>query len=200
MTRLYPREKLAKSELVINGIVYDVTEFVDKHPGGSIILESLNPADAGFPADATAAFEALHGHSKAPWEWLTRLKKQGKTRKMTAKEIERFHQSRPHDEQLERSFKRITKELKDKGMFDYTLSHFLYRNLELAFFAFWGAYCILNPGMYLGYWHGVLCLGIFMMRSGWYQHEANHGSISPYQTLNNIVGSFWFGFGEGKVL
>lgn len=40
--------------IVINGIVYDVTDFVDKHPGGKSML--LNVAGT----DATDYFEALH--------------------------------------------------------------------------------------------------------------------------------------------
>lgn len=35
-----------------------------------------------------------------------------------------------------------------------------------------------------------------MQRSGWWQHECNHGSATSNQFLNNLMGSFWFGFGE----
>ena len=40
--------------IVINGIVYDVTDFLDQHPGGKSML--LNVAGT----DATDHFEALH--------------------------------------------------------------------------------------------------------------------------------------------
>lgn len=61
--------------------------FVKKHPGGSIIYESINPDGTGFPADATIAFEQLHGHSKAPMEWLKKLRLEGKSRSLTSEEI-----------------------------------------------------------------------------------------------------------------
>lgn len=45
---------------VIRGMVYDVSAFIDKHPGGDMnILRSCG-------VDATAAFEAKHGGQEKP--------------------------------------------------------------------------------------------------------------------------------------
>ncbi|KAI8896090.1 fatty acid desaturase-domain-containing protein [Globomyces pollinis-pini] len=192
----YPRPKTEGAELVIHGIVYDISDFAKKHPGGGIILESLNAPGAGFPADATCAFDQLHGHSKKPLQWLTELKKQGRTRKLTLEERKAMMEQRPYDEKLQKSYKDATRRLKDQGLFDYSLTEFLWRNFELVALMSWGAWCAVEPGKYFGWWHGALILGIFMQRGGWFQHECNHGSASKYHWLNNFVGSFWFGFCE----
>lgn len=44
----------------INGMEYDITQFKDKHPGGSVIQYAL----ATTGADATHAFNAFHMRSK----------------------------------------------------------------------------------------------------------------------------------------
>jgi len=181
------------AELIIHGTVYDITHF--KHPGGSIIMNQVNPKDAKFPADATLAFENMHGHSKAPREALAKLRKEGKSRKLTLDEIAAIKELRPYDDQLTHKFHRVTRKLRDEGLFDYSVSHFLYRNFELFALLFWGAWCVVDPGKYLGKIHGALVLGLFMQRSGWFQHEANHGSTSTNHKFNIFVGTFWFGIG-----
>lgn len=189
----YPHGQ-GKAEVVINGVVYDVTDF--KHPGGSILLNQCNPPDAGFPADATIAFDSLHGQSKEPLKKLSELKAKGKSRSLTPEEIKAMRAKRPYDERLSNKFKTVTRDLKAMGMFDYTWQHLLWRQFEIwAIFA-WGAWCALSPGAWFGWFHGATCMGVFMQRSGWFQHECNHGSSSKNHTLNKFLGSFWFGIGE----
>ncbi|KAJ3302697.1 Acyl-CoA [Kappamyces sp. JEL0829] len=200
----YPRPKAEKLELVIRDVVYDVTDFVKKHPGGGIIYEQyapstfisrLNPDDAGFPADATAAYESLHGHSKKPDAYLKALKAAGKARSLTPSEIALIAKRRPFDAQLQASFDKATRELKEQGLFEYSPLHLLWRNVELFTFMFLGGWAAAS-GTTLGWWLSALCGGIFMQRAGWFQHECNHGSSSTNQSFNNLLGSFWFGFGE----
>ncbi|KAJ3262280.1 Acyl-CoA [Boothiomyces macroporosus] len=177
--------------LLIHDTVYDVTEFVKRHPGGRIIYEQLNPPESGFPADATIAFESLHGHSKKPAQVLKTLK----SRKLTQEEKLLRSKSRPFDDDLNKSFQRATQELREIGMFDYSIGHLLWRNVELFGIMFLGGYSVVNYGNF-GWWVGAFLFGLFMQRAGWFQHECNHGSASSNQALNDFLGSFWFGFGE----
>lgn len=51
--------KKSSAWLAINGIVYDVTNWIDKHPGGDIIMK-------GIGKDATAIFKSIRGGSGHP--------------------------------------------------------------------------------------------------------------------------------------
>ncbi|KAJ3343184.1 Acyl-CoA, partial [Kappamyces sp. JEL0680] len=146
-------------------VVYDVTDFVKKHPGGGIIYEQyapstfisrLNPDDAGFPADATAAYESLHGHSKKPDAYLKALKAAGKARSLTPSEIALIAKRRPFDAQLQASFDKATRELKEQGLFEYSPLHLLWRNVELFTFMFLGGWAAAS-GTTLGWWLSALC-------------------------------------------
>ena len=61
ITKEYTMDEVAKHKtksdawLVINGNVYDITKWIKKHPGGSIIMN-------GAGKDATKMYEAI-GHS-----------------------------------------------------------------------------------------------------------------------------------------
>jgi hypothetical protein len=135
-----------KFELIINGTVYDVTDFASKHPGGSIILNQLNPKNSGYPADATFAFEMLHGQSNRPLKVLKALTITGKSRSLTGDEIEIIKKKRPYDEKLSKSFKTATKILKSEGFFDYTVCHVILRQAELLSFLVFGWWCATPPG------------------------------------------------------
>jgi fatty acid desaturase len=156
----------------------------------------LAPPNQPYPNDATITFEQLHGHSDKPLKVLKSLKLMGKTRELTKLEIEMRDLDLPFDEGLTKSYHKVTKQLENEGYFDYSFSHALYRQAELVFFCVYGCYCAIEPGQYLGFWSGVLMFGIFMQRSGWFQHECNHGSVSKYESVNFVLGSFWFGMGE----
>jgi fatty acid desaturase 2 (delta-6 desaturase) len=188
----YPRNFPEKLELVIDGIVYDVTEFSKKHPGGSIIVEQLNPKGVGFPADATHAYRMLHGHSERPGKVLKLLNLQGKTRELTEEEKQEMAKKRPYDEKLSKSFDRITKELEAQGLFNYSYFDMALRQLELVVFLTFGLWCAVSPGEYFGWWTGAISCGIFMQRVGWFQHECNHGSTSKNHFLNNVIGMIEF--------
>ena len=75
---------------------------------------------------------------------------------------------RPYDDKLQKSFERVTDELKEMGLFEYSTLHLLWRNIELFSFLFLGAWSA-TTGSVLGWWFGALCGGIFMQRAGWFQ-------------------------------
>ena len=52
---------------VVNGVVYDLTAWVAKHPGGAAAIESM------CGQDATSAFSSQHGGQQAPEEALARF-------------------------------------------------------------------------------------------------------------------------------
>jgi len=65
MSKVYSWEEVKKHNkltdlwIVINGKIYDVTPFVDEHPGGETVLKDV----AG--KDGTVAFFEDHEHSKS---------------------------------------------------------------------------------------------------------------------------------------
>ena len=128
----------------------------------------MNPDGSGFPADATAAYLSLHGHSTKPDKFLAALRQQGKSRELTEKERALIAKNRPYDDKLQKSFERVTDELKEMGLFEYSTLHLLWRNIELFSFLFLGAWSA-TTGSVLGWWFGALCGGIFMQRAGWFQ-------------------------------
>lgn len=121
----------------------------------------MNPDNVGFPADATAAYESLHGQSKKPDLYLKSLKSAGKARQLTAREKELIAKHRPFDAQLQTSFEKVTQDLKDQGLFDYSLLHVLWRTFELFFFMTLGSWAA-TRGSTIGWWFGALC-GIFFL-------------------------------------
>lgn len=54
--RMHSASCASGSWLAINGVVFDVTAFADRHPGGAAIIRSY------LATDATSAFKSAHGY------------------------------------------------------------------------------------------------------------------------------------------
>ncbi|MEY2797739.1 MAG: hypothetical protein RIS22_5 [Actinomycetota bacterium] len=52
---------------VVDGKVYDLTQWIDKHPGGSVIIKSL------CGKDGTSGFNSEHGGKEKPEEQLAQF-------------------------------------------------------------------------------------------------------------------------------
>lgn len=164
--------------LVIRDRVYDVTKFVDEHPGGPIILTY-----AGF--DATDVFAAFH--EPASYKLLDKylvgelcLEDKGKISDFVSE------------------IRRLKVLFKDKGYFESSKLYYMFKILSNL--------SILAASVYFGTqftspW--LVCLGgllmaLFWQQSGWLAHDFLHHQVFTYRPINNLigymVGNLWQGF------
>jgi fatty acid desaturase len=157
------------TELQIGDKIYDVKEFVKRHPGGTIIKSKLG-------CNATQAFNEFHLRSKKANRYLATLP------------------SRPGGPQsdLLNDFDALRADLLKEGYFDFSPFHVLYRLLEILAMTVLG-YMLVWRGYY---WTGMMILGITSGRCGWIQHEANHNSLTGVYKIDKLLGSFFFSVGE----
>ena len=178
-----------KLELRIHDKIYDVTEFIKRHPGGSMIKSQISPPDKPV-YDATDCFERIHPRTDSPQD-------------MSPLKMLATIPSRPYDATnddpkqvyMKEDFRNFTNQLKKDGYFDPSVPHILYRHIELISFFVLGGYLVTLNNTWL-YCLGILILGFSQGRAGWLQHEANHNSLTGIWSLDKVIGSFWFSVGE----
>jgi fatty acid desaturase 2 (delta-6 desaturase) len=158
--------------LYINDIEVDVSKF--KHPGGNVITYY-------YGQDATHVFNAFHHRSKKAKNILNKLVK--KETQVVVKNS--------NDVDMLEDFDKWRQSLIDRGFFDPSVPHVIYRMLEiLGIFVFSTYLC------YLNYWRvSILGFGVFGGRCGWIQHEAGHGSFTCIKSLDKHIQKMTMGFG-----
>ena len=204
-----------KHELLIEGTIYDVTGYMRKHPGGSIIRFGLN-------TDASDAFRSFHFRSGKPHKILKLLP----SRPYDAeKDKEKFFQaSETGKEDFVKDFRKLEQDLKDEGVFDPSPLHVAYRMIELVLMLIAGlcmiyvagpnAHCIptsINPlewvsnfqenllnGKLFLFWGGILLYGFFQGRCGWFMHEGGHGSLTGHMPTDRRIQEIFYGIGCGE--
>jgi len=173
----------------IDGVEYDVTEFMRRHPGGSVIKYGL--ANSG--ADATALYNAFHQRSKKADKILKTLPK-----RTPECELQPGQLPGEGDKEAEmlRDFVEFEKELHEEGFFTPSAFHRFYRITELALLFALGLYLytLRTP---LAIAAGIAVHGLFGARCGWVQHECGHGSFYESIWLGKRVQAFFIGFGLG---
>jgi len=147
-----------------------VTDFVKRHPGGSVITYMLEK-------DATHAYEEFHQRSETADKWLKTLP------------------SRPvdgDDERVERAaimkdFDALRAELEAEGFFEPSMAHLVWRFVQLAVMSAVGLWLAANGWVVLG----VFVLGVMQAQSGWLQHEFGHysmtGSVFVDQRFHEVM-------------
>jgi len=162
-------QPLTENELQVGDKIYDVTNFIKRHPGGTVIKSKLG-------CNATQAFNEFHMRSKRATKVLATLP------------------SRPGfpQEALLNDFDALRAEIVKEGLFRMSLVHVIYRLLELVLMTVVGYNLVLRGW----YWTGMFILGITSGRCGWIQHEANHNSLTGVMKIDKFIGSFFFSVGE----
>lgn len=189
---------------VIRGEVYDITDFLDKHPGGRQLI------NLACRRDATVMFESYHINSDITDKWLARLPKvEGVTvvdlakgvagpfdcpcgdreiiqadGKDVASVVDTF--ATPRNSELYTVLKnRIKNEVMSKrGMTSARGSNVINTLAVMAYYCL-SLYC------YLVY-PSVLSAIMLGLAGAWVgfgvQHTANHGGLTPITWLNQILG------------
>lgn len=166
------------SALCIQDTWYNIDEFIQRHPGGSVIQYYINQ-------DATMVFEEMHRHSKKAWKVLRSLP-------TVEKPVIRQHDA--STQQMLEDFRKWKVSLEERGFFTPSIRHTIYRNLEvIALFAF--ATYLLSFDSYFAHFLSALTYGLFGGRCGWLQHEAGHHSLSGYPTVDKIMQKISMGCG-----
>lgn len=145
----------------IEGKVYDITDFVNKHPGGAMM------AQLAVNRDSTYMFWSYHTNQKHARQILDSLPQVGTVDTKYMKPDFLFY--------LQSKIRQFRKKLRG-GM-----NHRLYVWLPLC--------AVFSYLICIGYWQVSAILGFIFASIGLtIQHDANHGAFSKNPTINNILG------------
>jgi len=176
MEELKGRRKISREELKahdkpedlwvsIDGKVYDVTEWLQKHPGGDLPLLNL----AG--QDVTDAFIAYHPGSA--WKHLDQF---------MIGFLDNYQVS-----QISKDYRRLLVDLKKAGLFNISLSDYMLTVLFMV--AMLGA-SIVGVVFYEGFWVHVGCgilMGSVWTQSGYIFHDSGHGGIVGHKKIDRFL-------------
>jgi len=191
-----PPSTKQRKEIIYEGDVYDVTDWVSRHPGGRIIEFYTQPGE-----DSTLAIQQFHNRS------MLRVSGLMKSMKKTANKADNEDTSTPlpklsvetrkRHEALTKDFQALHKSLENEGFFKPSPLHLTYRLLELAVLHLVGLY--LNHLRFtvgisnLTYLLGFSCGAMFVGRCGWFMHEGGHNSLTGRPRLDRLLHSFVLG-------
>ena len=166
------------TSIFIDGKIYDITDFIKIHPGGSVIKYYAN-------SDATAAFNEFHYRSTYARNILKTLpviKTEGSIQY-------------PKNKQLLKDFYILKNKLIICGYFKPSIRHVIYRILEITSLFFVASllfyFRILNTSI------ACLIFGIAEGRSGWFMHEAGHYSLTGIIKTDRKIQTVFYGLGCG---
>lgn len=162
----------------VNGIWYDVTNFVSLHPGGNIIMEY-------FGQDATSTFFMYH-----TVEDLNRVKKSSTYNMKLVNPIS--------CSPIEQDYRELQVLFRKLGYFDADLKWFIRQlfSVSLIFTTLWTLVFYGKKNRFC-FFLGGLFLGIFWQQCGFLMHDAEHNQIFQNRKIDQLWGSFFGGFCAG---
>jgi len=163
--------------LLIDGYVYDITSFMKKHPGGSVIRYYKN-------MDATDVFHAFHERSEKASKWLKTL-----PRKEASKSEIKIKDDA--QEPIVADFRKLREELRRDGLYAPIWEVQFIRLMELLFLHILAFYVTINYSSILG---GIL-YGFVIGRNGLLMHDMGHRAFFCNMTLDKIAHLIIFGTG-----
>lgn len=175
-----------KPEMRIRDRIYDVTTFMKKHPGGSVISFQVG-------TDATDAFDQFHYRSQKAEKILSKLPSRPFDMDNCSEADACFKGTSPEEDALMTDFRKLHADLKLEGMLKASIPHVLYRIAEVVGFFVVG-WMALRRGYY---WASVGSVSLGMGRAGWLQHEGGHGSLTGNFALDRHLQEIIYAFGSG---
>jgi fatty acid desaturase 2 (delta-6 desaturase) len=159
--------------IVINGTVYDITQWQRKHPGGSRIIGHW----AG--QDATEGFEAFHKNMAVVSKYMKPL------------EVGKLNtEASSKDEAIKKDFTELKNTAEQMGLFKPSKVFFLFIFLHLIFFEALAYYTMYTYGTgWLPYMATVLFFLIALSQAGWSQHDYGHLSVFKSVRMNHVFHS-----------
>jgi fatty acid desaturase len=159
----------------VRGKWYDVSNFVERHPGGDVLLEFQD-------RDATAQFIAFHDEAKVLKHW----KPVG---------TYEFDEAAPGGDPLEGEYLKLAAHFEREGYFETDMRWFARRLALIAMMllgALLGAIAYVQAGSRLSFVAGAVLLGGFWQQSFGLQHEFGHNQIFHRRRLD-LWGEWFFG-------
>ena len=154
----------------VDGVWYDVTSFLQRHPGGNIMNMFLGE-------DATSVFKSIHGPRA-----LSYVPRRGT---YTIKESEE-HQK------VSKEIRNLGEEFKRKGYFE-TNNKFYVKTLALTTLFFLISWtCVLGSNNLLIHAIGAVFLFLFWQQCGFMMHDLQHSQMfRTSRYANRVAGSFF---------
>ncbi len=173
-------------EVLIDGQLYDVTDFMNRHPGGTVIKFYTNEKN-----DASQAFHQFHVRSERAYKMLKNMKSRPAT---NTKEYNPL----PNQEELLKDFNDLTKKFEEMGYFKPDLLHVFTRTTEILLMHVIGLYLVFSTKS----WDMVRILGLFILglatgRCGWFMHEGGHYSLTGNIAADRVIQIIFYGVGCG---
>jgi linoleoyl-CoA desaturase len=168
---------------LINSKAYDLTEFMDKHPGGRYILEHTNNT-----GDITCLFESYHAFSN---------------KKIIEAMMERYEiKEEPEAEPIYdmKLYNELAQKVKEHGSYNRssikaTTAKQLFICVCCFLYAFISYTCILNINWLYNCFAGCM-LGFLWIVIGFnMMHEGSHYALTKGSSLNLLCSRLWCGFG-----
>lgn len=175
-------------EILCDGYFYDVTNFISRHPGGSIIKYYTQTGE-----DATHAIQQFHQRSARRVSMMMRALKR---RPASDSEIGLSEAVLKKNRALTEDFTNLYLELEREGMFKPSYTHIVLRFVELIVMASVG-YALVQRQSLLANIIGAILIGLVQGRSGWMQHESGHLSLSGSPKWDRVFHALFFGLGLG---
>mmetsp|Transcript_20485 Transcript_20485/g.51886 ORF Transcript_20485/g.51886 Transcript_20485/m.51886 type:complete len:464 (-) Transcript_20485:77-1468(-) len=177
-----PLQKAKREPCVftINGAEYDVSAWVDQHPGGEAILRQYHGHDA------SEAFRAFHQGSEEAYRRLGNF---------PSRPLPADRSSSPQTDAPEIvGFQKLKARLEKDGLFRCNPLWVLYKTVTTV-----GLYALAVLALHLDHWVvSMVLLGMAWQQSGWLGHDYCHQQNFASQTHNNyfgyVMGNFLQGF------
>lgn len=153
--------------IVIEGRVYDLSKWLNKHPGG--LLPILNLAGK----DSTDAF--MHNHPAEVWE-----------------KLPWFHIADVHKTSgpIESGFRELRQILLDKNLFKTDPFYYVKKSLFLAIMFMVMLYLALHVQTTIAIMVSAFLLGLFWQQLSFIGHDTGHNAITHIQVVDSLLGIF----------
>lgn len=184
-TEAMAKEDAPRKEILYEGYYYDVTDFIQRHPGGIELLEYYTEPGE----DATIPILTFHHRSHAKVQGIMKSLKRRPADDTARTERQKL---------LTEDFLQLFKELQDEGYFKPDYVHVTWRLCEVLLFLLPGYYAAFNwSGNILGQLVALVLIGLGHGRAGFIMHELGHTASTGNKTVDYFIGRILIGLGWG---
>ena len=199
--RYYTRDEVHKHNkkndcwIIINENIYNLTNFQNKHPGGSRIINIHSGQDASEVFNAFhKEFDKVNKYSKL---YLIGKVYPNETSSLMVADSQ-ANINFQKEKELRNDFKELRKIAFDKGYFAPSYLFFALHALHIFFFHFMGYYLLWNYGATLiPLVLAIMCHTISQAQSDWAQHDYGHSSLLAKPKYNRYLQMIFLGLIKG---
>jgi len=183
--------KIGKKEVLYDGYFYDVTNFIDRHPGGYVIEYYTNTGE-----DATVPIMMFHHRSKKKVDAImnTLPKRPALEHEIN---VGSDAKSRERYKNMTNDFHHLLNEAEEEGLFKPVYFRNVLVVIEVTLTMFLGGYIVMRNDAFLWKALGAIITGIGMGRMGLLQHECGHNSVTGNPKTDKFLQNIFYGFYMG---